>query len=664
MRVHQTLDFRRDINGLRAWAVAAVILHHFHIPGFTGGFIGVDVFFVISGFLMTGIIVQGLERRGAEWSILTFYIARAQRIVPALTVLCVALLVGGWRFLTPLDYKMLATHIASALVFVSNIKFWQEAGYFDTASHEKWLLHTWSLSVEWQFYILLPLLLALAWRLLPGRRSILVTVWIGFATSFGACLLLSLNQPTAGFYLLPARGWEMLAGGLVWLIGSKHKIPNRWGALAESTGFGFVLFAIIMFDAHSSWPSWRALVPVAGSTLVLLASRSNSALTGTAMAQWLGDRSYSLYLWHWPLVVLLVYLDQVKEPKAIAMMLATTVLLGHLSYLCVERPVRKWLRQTRIKRGVWLIFASVSFVSILSVAVRLLDGLPDRLDAKVINAEAEAKNLNPYGDKCLTTRGAASVSCVLGGTTVDAILIGDSHSNAVATALAATAESHGKGLLVWSYVSCPVLFDVKFTPIMYRLGLIKSDERCGDFLDWASSQLVAYPPTTPVVAIYRASAFAFGHNEAEPPTAGKPLVYFSEIYDHPTPAFLKEFRERLVESACRISKSRPVYLMRPIPEMGMDVPKATARALLFGETGRVSISLSDYHLRNAFVWGAQDEARDRCGIRILDPLPYLCWDGRCHGVKGDRPLYSDDDHLSEYGNKLLIPMFAEVFEAK
>lgn len=167
MSDHTQPNFRADINGLRAWAVAAVIFYHFGIPGFSGGFVGVDVFFVISGFLMTGIVVKGLER--GNFSLMGFYMARGRRIVPALVAVCAVLLAMGWWVLLPPDYKMLGSHAVYSLAFLSNVEFWQEAGYFDVASHEKWLLHTWSLSVEWQFYLILPVVLWVVWRLKPGR---------------------------------------------------------------------------------------------------------------------------------------------------------------------------------------------------------------------------------------------------------------------------------------------------------------------------------------------------------------------------------------------------------------------------------------------------------------------------------------------------------------
>src|SRR5574343_1237514 len=171
---HVYPGFRPDINGLRAWAVMAVILFHFDIPGFSGGFVGVDVFFVISGYLMTAIVIKGLEL--GRFSLIDFYAARIRRILPALLVLCMVLLGIGYFVLPPLDYTQLAGHTLSALGFYSNFRFWSEVGYFDVASHQKLLLHTWSLSVEWQFYVLLPIVLATVWRLWPVRRTQLLVV--------------------------------------------------------------------------------------------------------------------------------------------------------------------------------------------------------------------------------------------------------------------------------------------------------------------------------------------------------------------------------------------------------------------------------------------------------------------------------------------------------
>jgi peptidoglycan/LPS O-acetylase OafA/YrhL len=208
------MQFRKDINGLRAIAVIAVVLYHFNASWMPGGFAGVDVFFVISGFLMTGIIFKGLEQK--SFSILKFYVARANRIVPALAVLCLALLVFGWLYLTPLDYRALGKHVGSSMGFLSNFTYWLEAGYFDAASNEKWLLHTWSLSAEWQFYIIYPLILV-AMRKFMSVNVMKKTVLLGTVLGFMLCVIITYEWPNSAYYLLHTRAWEMMMGGVAYL---------------------------------------------------------------------------------------------------------------------------------------------------------------------------------------------------------------------------------------------------------------------------------------------------------------------------------------------------------------------------------------------------------------------------------------------------------------
>lgn len=648
-------SFRGDINGLRAWAVLAVILYHFGVPGFGGGFVGVDVFFVISGFLMTGIVVSSLER--GKFSLLAFYLARARRILPALIVLCAVLLALGWWVLLPVDYKALGTHAVFSLAFLSNIKFWREAGYFDAASHEKWLLHTWSLAVEWQFYLLLPLVLLAVWKWRPGRRPVMVVMAVGLLVSLALSVVATPLRPTAAFYLLPTRAWEMLAGGMVYLLANRRALTARQQTALEAAGIALVIGSIAGFDASSPWPGWRAVVPVLGTVGVLLAARSVSGWTGNPVAQWLGTRSYSLYLWHWPIVVALTYLEWQSDPKAIAVGLVLTLVLGDLSYRLVETPARIHLGRLRMGWGAGLLLGSAVAVIMLGVGVRLMEGIAGRFSASVEQVASESSNKNPRYDECFTKGGAQSPSCMYGGSKLRAILIGDSHADAVTTGLAAAVTDARDGIMDWSYVSCPTLLGVKNLSPKYT-----PNEKCGEFLMWAVQKLADVPKDVPLVIVNRTSVYAVGHNELWENDANTPAVYFSKPYTTASTAFIAEFAQRLTETACQLAKDRPVYLVRPIPEMGVDVPKAMSRAMSWGQHKEISISLADYHQRHAFVWAAQDAARDQCGVKILDPLPYLCWDGRCHGTKNGRPLYYDDDHLSEYGNKLLVPMFAEVFQ--
>lgn len=647
--------FRGDINGLRAWAVVAVMLYHFGVPGFGGGFVGVDIFFVISGFLMTGIVLRGLERGGSPWLFVgSFYMARARPILPALIVLCAVLLILGWWVLMPLDYKMLGTHAVFSLTFLSNIKFWREAGYFDAASHEKWLLHTWSLAVEWQFYLLLPLALLAVWKLRPGRKSIVVAMIVGLLLSLALSVLGTPQQPTAAFFLLPTRAWEMLAGGLIFLLPPRLVLSASQRAALEAFGLALVVGAVIGFEISSVWPGWRALVPVLGTVSILLAARPESLWTGSTIAQWLGSRSYSIYLWHWPVVVALTYLEWQGNPGAIAAGLALTVVLGHLSYQWVENPTRRQLDKRRLRWGAAILLGGTVVVAAPGAGIRFQEGVLGRFSPEIETTAQEALNRNPRQAECHVGTRAGSPSCMFGGSHLRAIVMGDSHANSIVSGVAAAAPSADDGVMEWSSSSCPTLQGVKAARI--------TDYQCGAFINWTMRELAHVPRNVAVVVVNRNEQYSVGRNE-DPAQANIPSVYFSRPYETSEPAFLKEYGQHLTDTACELAKGRAVYLVRPIPEMGVSVP-ATARAMVWGQRTEVFISLTEYHKRHADTWAAQDAARDRCGVKILDPLPYLCRDGRCYGAKDGRPLYYDDDHLSEWGNKLLVPMFAEVFQKK
>ncbi|WP_166425891.1 acyltransferase family protein [Paraglaciecola sp. 20A4] len=324
------MEFRKDINGLRAIAVIAVVLFHFDASWMPGGFAGVDVFFVISGFLMTGIIFRGIEKE--SFSILKFYIARANRIIPALAILCLALLVFGWFYLTPFDYRALGKHVGSSLTFVSNFIYWMEAGYFDTASHEKWLLHTWSLSVEWQFYIIYPLVLV-AMRQFMSLKMMKTAILLGSVFGFIFCVIATYQWPSTAYYLLHTRAWEMMIGGVAYLY--PFSIQEKRKKLLEWIGLALIVSSYWLISKDNPWPGYLAIFPVFGSFLIIQAQRNNSFITSNIVFQKVGAWSYSIYLWHWPFVVAIYYysLDSIFIYFGITL----SILLGFLSYKYIEK---------------------------------------------------------------------------------------------------------------------------------------------------------------------------------------------------------------------------------------------------------------------------------------------------------------------------------------
>ena len=645
----KTNNFRTDINGLRAWAVVAVVLYHFGVPGFGGGFVGVDVFFVISGYLMTRIICTGLEREGFQlWQ---FYLARGRRIIPALLVLCGLLLLLGWFMLPPADYSQLAAEMRSALGFYSNNKFARDAGYFDTASHEKWLLHTWTLSVEWQFYMLLPLALWLLWRVRPSMRFLLIACALAVLASLTWSIMRTNSQPTEAFYSLATRAWEMLAGGLVFLGMRRISLPGIAAKLAEWTGFALIVASIVGLSTQTPWPSAWALLPVGGTVLVLVAARSNSLWTANRIAQWLGTCSYSLYLWHWPVVVALVYMDKQNAVEAIAGGIALSLLLGWLSWRWVEEPARR-VRWTALKTGLVLLLA-VGAVALAAGVIRSQKGVSGRLSPVINHWEQEALNRNPRIDECHKSK-LPIPACTYGGPELGAIVIGDSHGASMVRTLEKVLPSKTYHVLDWTLSACLTIQGIHGIPDF---------EACPLFVPYALKQSALMAEQAPLVIVNRLSAYPFGDDHAN--NTGLLRYYFGDqpvTFSDRSPAYLAQFRQSVIDTACEFAKNRPVYMLRPIPEMPADVPRMVSRKLLWtGKVPDISISLEQYHKRHAFAWEAQDAAAAKCGVKILDPLPYLCWDGRCHGTKDGRSLYYDDDHLSETGAALLAPMFAKIF---
>ena len=353
------MRYRPEIDGLRAIAVAAVILFHAGFALFGGGFVGVDVFFVISGFLITSIIVE--ELKTGRFSVVRFYERRARRILPALFTVMAACVPFAYSLLSPDDLKDFAQSLAAICLFASNVLFWGESGYFDTQAELKPLLHTWSLAVEEQFYVVFPLLLLAVWRL--GRKFLLALIGVIAVVSLVTSVDEVRNFPSAAFYLLPSRAWQLLVGALASLV------ADRWPSAAlrqpavrlasEAFGWGgmaMIVMALFLFDEQTPFPGLNAALPTVGTVLVLLGASDRTSVG--RMLAWrplvgLGLISYSAYLWHQPLFAFTKHALLADLPTDLAIVLcAVTIVLACLSWRYVEQPFRD---RSLISRG--MVFA-------------------------------------------------------------------------------------------------------------------------------------------------------------------------------------------------------------------------------------------------------------------------------------------------------------------
>ena len=337
------MKYRAEIDGLRSLAILPVVAFHAGIERLSGGFTGVDVFFVISGYLITTIILAELgDTPGRDrFSILEFYKRRILRILPALTVVLVATAVAAWAIMLPNEFLAMGRSVVATALVLSNVYFWRTSGYFAPAADLKPLLHTWSLAVEEQFYVFFPLLLMIVARFL-GRRFVL---WIGLmtVTSLALCLVLTPRMPSVSFFLLPTRVWELGVGALIAAGGAPRIGSARGRGLLALLGVALIAYGVIGLSEADPFPGWRALYPVLGAGLIIAygAGTGVGGVLSRGPLVYVGKISYSLYLWHWPVIVFYRMVQgPALAPAEIALVIGLSWLLADLSWRFVERPFR------------------------------------------------------------------------------------------------------------------------------------------------------------------------------------------------------------------------------------------------------------------------------------------------------------------------------------
>jgi peptidoglycan/LPS O-acetylase OafA/YrhL len=359
------MKYRSEIDGLRSIAVLPVILFHAGFAIFSGGFVGVDVFFVISGYLITLMIIS--ERKKDEFSILNFYERRIRRIIPALFTVILSCLPFVWFWMMPFEIRDFSQSIVAVVFFASNILFWQESNYFEPESDQKPLLHTWSLAVEEQFYVFFPLLILIFWRL--GRNNLFLLI---SAISMLSLLISEWGSkafPSANFYLAPGRAWELLFGSLTAMIVINNK-PNK-SNLLSALGLLMILFAIFIFDEDTPFPSFYTLIPVLGTCLIILFA-DNTTLVGRILSLrilvFLGLISYSAYLWHQPIFAF-ARIKSLGDPSILLMTCLSflALFLAYLSWRFVEQPFRNKSLISSFK-----VYSLFFFFSLVIVLIGLL----------------------------------------------------------------------------------------------------------------------------------------------------------------------------------------------------------------------------------------------------------------------------------------------------
>ena len=675
------MKYRAEIDGLRALAVMPVILFHAGFEWFSGGFVGVDVFFVISGYLITTIIIS--EMAEGKFSIVNFYERRARRILPALFFVMAACLPFAWFWLTPNDLKDFGQSLIAVSIFSSNISFWLESGYFDTAAELKPLLHTWSLAVEEQYYILFPIFLMLTSKL--GVRWIVILLSIVFFISLGVAQWGAYNKAGATFFLLPTRAWELLVGvfAAFYLKYSTHLKSHTVNQVLSLLGFGMIVYSIVAFDKTTPFPSLYALIPTVGTFLLILCAVPKTLihnLLGLKPVVGVGLISYSAYLWHQPLLAFARHRTFFEVSDFLLIIICLiSLLMAYLSWRFIEAPFRN--KQTFTQNKIFALSATGIVAFSLLGLVFQFESVLGKAPSKLQNVQYESliNKLSVVGEVCSdkdVTHQQKFSFCILGDKDSDKSLVfyGDSHLAALQYSLDHKLRMLNlKGIWLRGVMSCETTV---FTT--------KSNNKSHHKLECPSHYVEAldnFANADYLVLISRWSMkYFFSSGEIEQPHfTNKALgceerdLLYSEWLPMDSDGFKDPSSESMAEalvSLLEVSNSKlTTAVVYPVPEVGCDMYKYNLKHknTTGFELENLSFPISEYDRRNEFVTRTLDEFFEQnrstaIPVRLRSAFCQRYGDDACVVVEDSVPLYVDDDHLSDAGADIVVEEIFRVLE--
>ncbi|MFO1485984.1 MAG: acyltransferase family protein [Verrucomicrobiaceae bacterium] len=636
--MHQdNIAYRPDIDGLRAVAVCCVIFYHAG-SGFPGGFVGVDVFFVISGFLITRLILRDLDRN--VFSLAEFWERRIRRIFPALLTVTVASLVAGWFLLMPDAYQSFGRSVAALVLLSSNFHFWREAGYFDAAAESKPLLHTWSIAVEEQFYLLMPFVLLFIARGQHRQRVFLLLCGAGFVSLFFNILEVRRHLFSA-YYLLPARAWELCAGALLAFTSECGLIAKRcMRELGAAVGLGLILVPVFIYDKATPFPGFFALPPVIGAFSLIFVGMHERCSIVNRMLSWrplvaVGRISYSLYLWHWPLLAFAKYQSAGPPPFKIRIFLvAACFVLAVISWRFVEEPFRR--RKSISSRPRVFIATGMALVVLLSsgLLVYFSEGFAARFTSQAQLFAATGKRNEKYVVE-LEARDIPKNLARLGhpGAHPDLLVWGDSHAMSILAGIDELGSEMGVTVFAATHSSTAPLYGWS-DPNGRDLR-----ERAAPFTTAVMDYILSHK--VPAVLLHCSWETYLTHDQ------GSTDQLFKTV--------------DMLHAAGVI-----VYFMRDTPCFAYHPPSAVVQYSRRGEDmAHLGKTVAQYEAENSHADSVLPQLRER-GVTVLDPLPVFL--ARTHSTvilpcDADGLFYSDSAHISPHGARMLKSLFVDMFQS-
>ncbi len=657
---------RTDIDGLRALAVLLVILHHYGVAGFRGGFAGVDVFFVISGFLIGAHIDADI--RAGHFSLVAFYERRIRRILPALFAMYALVLLAGTALLIAPDLHFLTGIGAYVVPLLANLSLYRHAGqYAAEFADQVVLLHTWSLAVEEQFYLFFPLLMLAIARLPRSRHA--PVLWTLALLSFAACIVGVRMVPEAAFYLAPFRIWELLAGALLAL--GRSAAPRAAALRSAQVWLGLLLIATadLFLDAGRPYPGELTLLPCVGAVLILEAGCDRRSVVGSLLGNGLMRRiglwSYSLYLVHWPLLLLTKY--YAFDPLTLAMraaLLAATFTLGALSWRYVEQPFRR--PPALLTRRSLFVVAACAGIALIAVTLAIHRASdPRRYDSA---QRREIPGDTPMQINCRNTlpQAAQRPACIVGdpAAPVSALLWGDSHLTAVLPGINAAFTRHHQAAIFAEGDGCPALLDVYvrarapgqsavMRSWMDAAGWghgVSCKQRNDAVLQWVIKQRIAI-------------VILGGHWIANTEERLLSVLTDADSPDNEGAQNAQVFARGLGRTLAVLQQAQVrVFLIDDAPENPLSVPYTLAAARRLGLHRELGITRAQYDAQQRSALQIFTQFQRQYGLRILQPQDLLCGSGHCAIARDGASFYTDREHLSPAGAMAIEPVFEAIFD--
>jgi peptidoglycan/LPS O-acetylase OafA/YrhL len=650
---NHAVGYRPDIDGLRAIAVLGVLFYHVDSSMLGGGFVGVDVFFVISGFLITSLMVRDLE--SGSFSIARFYERRIRRILPALFCMIAACCAAAWFILLPYDLENFAKSAKYAAISLPNLYFLGEIqDYFSPQVSRLPLLHTWSLGVEEQFYIVFPLLLTILFGRVSRPKIRFAFITSVFVVSLAAAVVAVRDRPEEAFFLLPYRAWELMVGSLIAMANLRIRKTGLNHACGLA-GLAMILASMVFYTEKIDFPGSAAIPPCLGAGLLIITGGDGRSISARLLSWkplvFIGLISYSVYLWHWPLLAFARYREMPDDASSAAVLLVGSLVAGALSWQFIEKPFRKPGFGTRS-----MVFAAWALSCLLLISyshlARRSEGFTNRYSSEVLLVLAYKEWATEFrNDAAKNFRPEKAPVYGASGVSPDIAVWGDSHARSLLPVLEAMALKRGRAIKHFGMNGVP--------PVVGATPAVKNPDRVSRY---TARTLELLTHDSSIKTVILTSRWSFPNPKYEEGPSRFKTSFHERSFDEWSEMefyYASRIRETVEQL---LAAGKQVVIIEPIPAPPFNVPDTCAAALHVGNEPVARVKAENYASKHRLVLDAFDDIEPSPHLLRIKPWNKLVSEGQLLVWNDRKPLYADESHVSRAGAFYLEDLLAEAFD--